>query len=144
MHGVARPGGRPFGARLGAQWSAIQRLGSPEAVAAFFVLAGLGHFIKPRWYEAIMPPYLPWHRPLVFASGAAEIAGGLLALPRRTRSFGALWLIALLFAVFPANIHMAMHPEAYPRIPKAGLWLRLPLQIALMAWVARSCRDAEG
>ena len=50
----------------------------------FFVLAGIMHFVKPRMYEAIMPPWLPRHRELVYASGVAEIAGGAGAAdPRR-------------------------------------------------------------
>ena len=80
-------------------------------LAAFFVLAGLNHFIKPDFYLKIMPPYLPWHLLLVYLSGVVEIVLGLLLLlPKFTRA--AAWgLIALLVAVFPANIHMAFNQE---------------------------------
>ena len=100
-----------------------------------FILAGLNHFRQPQVYRAIMPPYLPWPSFLVALSGYAEIALGALALvPRWQRQAG--WgLIALLVAIFPANLHMALHPERYSQIPAWLLWLRLPLQALLIAWV---------
>ena len=101
-----------------------------------FIAAGLLHFIKPGFYEAIMPEWLPAHTELVYASGVAEIAGGaaLLAPDRKVRRWGAYWLIATLVAVFPANVHMALNPEDYD-FPKWALWARLPLQGGFIAWV---------
>ncbi len=101
--------------------------------AASFVLSGLNHFINTDFYLKIMPPYLPWHLPLVYLSGVVEIVlGALLLIPTLTRV--AAWgLIALLVAVFPANIHMAVNHELYPAYNVTALWLRLPLQIVLMA-----------
>ena len=101
----------------------------------FFVFAGAMHFVIPKTYEAIMPPWLPAHRELVYASGVAEIAGGAGLLHDRTREPAGWWLIATLVAVFPANLHMALHTDHYPRIPAWLLWCRLPLQAALIAWV---------
>ena len=73
-------------------------------VGPLFVVAGAQHFKRTRWYESIMPDYLPAHRALVYASGAAEIAGGAgLMLPAARRIAG-WWLIATLVAVFPANV----------------------------------------
>jgi uncharacterized membrane protein len=100
----------------------------------FYVLAGINHFVQPGLYMKIMPPYLPWHLPLVHLSGLAEIVlGALLLIPRFT-VLAAWGLIALLIAVFPANLQMALHPDLYPRIPPAALWIRLPLQGVLIAW----------
>ena len=85
-------------------------------VGPLFVVAGALHFTRTRWYEAIMPDYLPAHRALVYASGAAEIAGGAgLMVPAARRAAG-WWLIATLVAIFPANVWMAQHPERY-RVP---------------------------
>lgn len=104
-----------------------------------FVLAGSLHFVGPQAYERIVPPYLPAPRALVLVSGAAEIAGGLGALfggPRLRRAAG--WgLISLLIAVFPANLHMALNPDAVSGldVPRWLLWTRLPIQPLLMAWV---------
>ncbi len=81
-----------------------------------------------------MPPYLPWHLFLVEVSGVCEIALGLLLLVPLCTRWAAWGLIALLVAVFPANLHMAVHPELYPEIPAAALWARLPLQAVLIAW----------
>ncbi len=103
-------------------------------MAALFMASGVTHFARPEFFIAIVPPYLPFPDALVAISGAAEIAGAIgLLIPRFTRA--AAWgLIALLIAVFPANLHMALHPELFPQIPSAGLWVRLPLQGVLIAW----------
>ena len=99
-----------------------------------FILAGLNHFRDPAFYINIMPPYLPWHRELVAISGVAEVALGVMMLFRRWAVTAGWGLIALLVSVFPANLHMAMHPELYPSIAPIALWLRLPLQGVLIAW----------
>jgi uncharacterized membrane protein len=112
------------------------------AAGPVFVLAGALHFLRPRWYRAIMPDYLPAHRELVAASGVAEIAGGaaLLAPSPLVRRIGAWWLVATLVAVFPANLHMALHPDRYKNIPRAALWARLPFQGVFVAWVLAAGR----
>src|SRR5213080_1758895 len=100
-----------------------------------FVFAGAMHFIRPRFYLAIMPPYLPRHRELVYASGVAEIAGGLGLMTTARRPAG-WWLIATLVAVFPANLHMALHPDDF-EVPggRGALYARLPFQAVFIAWV---------
>lgn len=119
---------------------------SQKALAAFFVTAGSLHFIRPRAYEAIMPPYVPMQREAVLVSGAAEIAGGVAVLNESTRPAARWGLIALLLAVFPANVHMAVNPEQVrgldlDRIPRWALWARLPLQAAALVWVWRATSD---
>lgn len=113
----------------------MTRVAGRRLLAAVFLLAGLNHFAQPRLYRAIMPDYLPAHDALVAASGYAEIALGLLALDGRARGVTRWGLTALLIAIFPANLHMALHAARYPRIPAPLLWLRLPLQGLLIAWV---------
>ena len=110
-------------------------------LAILFVVAGANHFLHTDFYVSIMPPYLPWHLELVYISGVAEMNLGLLLLLRRWSVYAAWGLIALLIAVFPANIHMALHPELYPTLSKSGLWLRLPLQGVLMWWAYRYTRQ---
>ena len=107
-----------------------------------FVFAGVMHFVIPRTYMRIMPPYIPRHREMVYASGVAEIAGGLGLIPRRTRRLAGWWLIATLVAVFPANLHMALHPEEFREVPggKVSLWARLPFQAVFIAWVRGAMR----
>ncbi len=107
------------------------------ALGALFVVAGLLHFVIPGTYVRVMPPYLPAHRLLVLVSGFFEIAGGVGLLVPRLRRAAAWGLLLLLVAVFPANIHMALHPEVVGSgVPLWALWLRLPLQFVLMAAVA--------
>jgi uncharacterized membrane protein len=107
---------------------------------AAFLVTGALHFAKPRAYEAIMPDYLPAHRELVLASGVAEILGGAGLLADRTVRPAGWWLIATLVAIFPANVHMALHAERYRRVPRWALWLRLPLQAAIAAQVWHAAR----
>ena len=121
---------------------------SQRLLAGFFAPAGTMHFVRAREYEAIMPPYLPAHREAVRVSGVAEIAGGLAMIPLATRPFARWWLLALLVAVFPANVHMALKPEdvaqrgvAADRIPRWLLWARLPLQPLMMIWVWRATEN---
>jgi uncharacterized membrane protein len=103
-------------------------------IAAIFVGAGVMHFVKPRLFAAIVPPFLPNALLLVYLSGVAEILGGLGVLVPAFRVWAGWGLIALLVAVFPANIYMAMEAEKFGIAP-VWLWLRLPLQLVLIAWV---------
>ena len=107
-----------------------------------FVVAGLLHFVAPEVYERIMPPYLPLHRELVYLSGACEVLGGLGLFPRRTRPVAGIGLILLLVAVLPANVQMLLDARATekPSWWVALLWLRLPLQLALVVWVRKVSR----
>jgi len=108
--------------------------------AAFFVIAGVTHFTNRDFFIAIVPPYLPWPEMLVYASGVAEIVLGVMLMVPATTRMAAWGLIALLIAVFPANIHMAMNPQLYPDTPLAALLVRLPLQgvlVALAYWFTR-------
>jgi len=115
---------------------------SQRLLALAFTAAGTLHFVRPRMYEEIMPGYLPAHHELVLASGAAEIASALAVLYPRTRRLGGLCLAVTLAAVFPANVHMALHPDRYPDFAPALLWARLPIQPLLVWWVLRATRPA--
>ena len=99
-----------------------------------FVAAGVNHFVNADFYVGIMPPYLPWHRELVYLSGVAEVVLGVMLLVPRFERIAAWGLVALLIAVFPANLHMAMHPELFPMFDPAALWGRAALQAPLVAW----------
>ena len=112
---------------------------SQRLLAVFWIAAGANHFANPRFYESIMPDYVPAHREMVIWSGVAEIAGGLAVLSESTRNpLARWWLLGVLAAVFPANVHMALHPERYRDIPRPALWARLPLQFAAAWWVWRA------
>jgi len=92
--------------------------------AVMFVIAGLLHFVMPRFYLAIMPSYLPRPLLLVYLSGLFEALGGLGLLLPGTR---------------PANIEMLRLAQVRGASPAllATLWLRLPLQLLLIWWVWR-------
>jgi uncharacterized membrane protein len=99
-----------------------------------FALAGANHFVHTDFYVSIMPPYLPWHTALVYVSGVFEMVLGAMLLSRRTGRIAAWGMIALIVAVTPANVHMALHTELYPDFSASALWARLPLQGVLIAW----------
>jgi uncharacterized membrane protein len=108
------------------------------AIAAlFYTGAGVLHFLKPPMYVKIVPPYVPWPLAMVYLSGAAEIAGGLGLLIPPVRRAAAWGLVALLIAVFPANIYMATNPveAGASALPAAALWGRLLLQPIFIWWV---------
>jgi uncharacterized membrane protein len=116
------------------------------ALAAFFTFMGAMHFAARRSFEAIVPAAIESRkREAVALSGVAEIAGAAMVLHPAARKAGRWWLLALLIAVFPANVHMAVHPEQIrgldlKKVPRWTLWARLPLQPLAMVWVWRATR----
>lgn len=117
---------------------------SPVGLAALLVVMGLLHFIMPGPFERLVPRWLGHARLWVALSGAAEVVCGAALLPMRTRRIAAWGAAATLVAVFPANIQMAMAAGAPRAVWSAALWLRLPLQIPLVAWALRYTRPAAG
>jgi uncharacterized membrane protein len=117
------------------------RARSRVLLAAFFIASGVNHFRSPRFYERIMPPSLKGEaKRLVEVSGVAEVAGGMGVLLAPTRRLSGICLIALLAAVFPANLYMAREPERFRKIPRWALYARLPLQPLMMLWAWRATR----
>ena len=103
----------------------------------FYVVVGIKHFIEPEYFLSIVPPYLPYHLELVYISGLFEILFGLLILFPKYRYYGAIGLILLLVAVFPANIYLAQSKEAQEAIgatQEIATW-RLPIQ-GVLIWIA--------
>ncbi len=104
------------------------------ALSIFFVGVGITHFTSPGFFVRIMPPYLPWHLELVHLSGVLEILGGLGVLVPAVRRLAGWGLVALLVAVYPANVHMALHPDDFADLPAWAIYARLPLQFVFIAW----------
>lgn len=126
------------------RFSRAQRIGTALAAASYLV-AGTLHFIKPEAYAKIVPPYIPSHLLIVQVSGAFEILGGVGLLVGRTRRTAAWGLVALLIAVFPANIYMATNPVEAGAAGIAPLlrWGRLPLQVLLVWWLLWCTRQTS-
>jgi uncharacterized membrane protein len=105
-------------------------------IALFFIYAGYSHFKKAWFFYKITPPLLqPWKQPINTIVGVAEIAGGVGLLIPQTQSWAAWGIIALLIAVFPANIYMLTSKGSGMKIKMWFLWLRIPLQFLLIALV---------
>jgi len=102
---------------------------------AFFLFAGVSHFKNAALFVAMVPPYLPAHSAIVYISGVFEVLGGLGLLLGSTRQWAGWGLIALLVAVYPANIYMASNPELFPDFTPLALYVRLPFQFVFMGWV---------
>ncbi len=113
-------------------------------MGAAYVGAGVAHFRAPNFYLPMMPPYLPAHLALIYLSGVAEIVLGIAVLVPSYRKLAAWLIIALLIAVFPANLHIAIN-----NIPIGGAevglgawnWVRPPLQGVLILWAWWYTRD---
>jgi len=124
----------------------LQFLTNPTAsqylIAAAFMATGILHFLKPGTFMSIMPEYIPYHKAMVYISGAAELLGGIGVLFRLTQNWTAWGLILLLVAVFPANIDMTVQAFKHQGGHSFYFWatvLRLPLQFVLMYWIYWAC-----
>ncbi len=109
---------------------------SLTVMAILYVFAGLNHFRNPRFYLAIMPPFIPAHALMVQLSGIAEIFLGLALFVKPVRWLAAWGVIALLIAIFPANIYM-WYADISPggsHVSQAVELIRLPLQGVLIYW----------
>lgn len=123
----------------------VSRLG----LAAFMVLAGTAHFLRPAFYDRMVPEVLGDPRLWTVASGLAEITGGVLLAVPRTRRVGGWFIAALLVVVLPGNVKVALDGGlrgAGWYADPAVAWLRLPIQIPLIAWALSHAveRDADG
>lgn len=110
-------------------------------MGVLYAVAGVSHFLAPRAFARIVPPQLPRPTALVYLSGVAEIVLGIGVLFERTRRLSAWGIVALLIAVFPANVYMAtddvapeLVPDRFADAARIGAWLRLPLQAVLVGW----------
>jgi len=106
---------------------------SKYLLVIFMVIAGTMHFVNPAFFLKIMPPYLPLHKELVLLSGVAEVLLGILLLVPKTSRMAAWGIVALLIAVFPANLYVYQHQDILPASPVVHV-LRLPLQGLLILW----------
>ena len=119
------------------------RMISKCLLTLLMVGAGVMHFINSGFFLKIVPPYLPLHLGLVYLSGVCEIALGIMLLIRGVSGFAAWGIIALLIAVFPANIYLYQHQEIVPATPTVHL-LRLLLQGVLILWAYRHTKRVDG
>ena len=103
-------------------------------MAFMYVIAGVFHFIKPKAYLRIMPPYIPFPKAMVLWSGVAEIGLGIGLLFNSTKNTSIFGIVAMLVVFFTVHIHMLQSEKASKGVPKWFLWLRIPLQFILIWW----------
>lgn len=129
-------------ARPIAPMSRLRRAGL-AFVFLWFFLGGLAHFFLTETEMRIVPPWVPWPRAVVLASGVFELLGAAGLLWRRTRRAAGWGLFALTIAVTPANVYMLQQAEQFAAVPYWALVLRLPLQVALLALIVWSTAPAR-
>lgn len=117
--------------------STRKQIAARWVLALFFIVAGVNHFLAPEIYLGMMPAWLPFKEAANVISGIAEILGGIGLLIPHFRRLAAWGLIALLIAIFPANLHVALQGSmpGLDNAPAWLLWLRLPFQVVFIAWV---------
>ncbi|MDB5338850.1 MAG: putative rane protein [Planctomycetaceae bacterium] len=111
-------------------------------LAAIMVGAGAMHFANTDFFVKIVPPYLPFHHEIDYLSGVCEITLGVPLLMPQCTSLAAWGIMALLIAVFPANMYVYQHQEIVPASPIVHL-LRLPLQGLLVLWAYWHTKPVE-
>ena len=115
-------------------------------MAVFYIFGGYNHLANPDFYLRMMPPSLPAPDWLNLVAGLAEIVLGVFLLEPKVRVFAAWGIIALLVAVFPANVYMATANLGVDG-PGTGAgianWFRLPFQALLIAWAWWYTRPEE-
>lgn len=112
-------------------------------VFLWFMLGGIAHFVSPDFFIAIMPPYIGFHREIVYISGVFEILGAIGILIPATRRWAGIGLLLLVVCVSPANIHMWLHPELFPDVPPEFLSVRLVIQVGLLWLIWWSTRAPD-
>ena len=105
-------------------------------VFLWFFIGGIAHFVATETEMRIVPPWVPWPRAAVLVSGVLELIGAVGLLWRPTRRAAGIGLFLLTIAVTPCHVYMLQRPEPFPAIPVWVLWLRLPIQVALLALIA--------
>jgi uncharacterized membrane protein len=111
-------------------------------VFLWFFIGGSGHFIEPQFFQQIVPPWVPYPLETVYVSGLFELLGAFALFVPRLRPLAGIALFALIICVTPANIYMLQNAGHFPWVPVWALWLRLPIQVALLACVWWSTRPA--
>lgn len=107
---------------------------SKYILGILFIFAGIMHFVKPRFYLKIIPPFIPWHKTIVLFSGGLEVLAGALLLYPPTSSYGAILITTLLILFFPIHIYMLSGEKASLGVNKYILVLRFIGQFALIYW----------
>lgn len=113
---------------------------SPYLLSALLAGAGVLHVVRPDFYDALIPPFLPNPRAWTYGSAVLELAAAVAVALPRTRRIGGYATAALLVAVFPANLYSALEPGDLPRWAAIA---RLPLQVPLVLWALQVARDAD-
>jgi uncharacterized membrane protein len=138
-------GGLHLVSRVGVGFLRSTRDQARIAIAVMFIVSGIMHFTSPGMFLQMMPPFLPAHLELVYVSGVFEILGAVGLLVPGTRRLAAYGLVALLVAVSPANIYVAV-----ARVPLEGIqgnpieqWTRLPFQAVYIWWLLWSVRPKQ-
>lgn len=118
-------------------------LAARRTVFLWFFVGGLAHFFASSTEMRIVPPYVPWPRAAVLVSGVFELLGAAALGWAPTRRLACYGLFMLTLAVTPCHVYMLQRPDLFPSVPMWALWLRLPIQLALLALIASVARSSR-
>lgn len=123
-----------FQSALGKRQISGGQLAGIAVVFVWFFVGGIMHFVATETEASIVPPYVPWPVAAVLVSGVLELLGAIGILIPRIRRLAGIGLFLLTLAVTPAHVYMLQRPELF-HVPLWALWLRLPIQAALLALI---------
>ena len=103
-------------------------------MAAFYTIAGINHFVKPEFYEKMMPSYISFHWLCVFLSGVCEIVFALLLISSKTRKVAAWLIVAMLIVFFVIHIQMLIDCLDNDDVMFWVSIIRIPIQFILIWW----------
>ncbi len=103
----------------------------------FFLIAGILHFVIPEFYQAMIPPFIPFKDFFIVVTGIAEMAGAIGIQIPKLRKLSGILMMVLLISIFPANIYVAAVQPALPNLEYSGssMWWRLLLQPVFIGWI---------
>ena len=125
-----------------------QQMSRPQIIGLaivflWFFIGGIAHFVATDLEATVVPPYIPWPVAAVLVSGVFELLGAAGILVPSLRKVAGIGLFLLTLAVTPAHIYMLQQPELF-NVPLLALWLRLPVQVALLALIGWSTWKPRG
>jgi uncharacterized membrane protein len=105
-------------------------------MAAFYIVAGVGHVLRPDAFLPIVPDWVPLPREVILLTGLCELGGAAALLTTRLRALAGVTLALYALCVWPANIKHAIDHIVLPPIPDTWWYHgpRLAFQPVLIWW----------
>lgn len=123
--------------------SLIKKIGFAFLFLVYFA-GGINHFINPKIYIPLIPPYFIYLEALNDLSGFLEIILALGLLFKSTRFYAAYGILLLLIAFIPAHVYFIQKKSCISDslcFSSWVAWVRLLLIHPFLMWWAYSYRN---